>query len=157
MYNNSAGLQEFLSLLRVFSHVHLLMTFYYTDELISHCKSKISLFYFFFICIFFFQIATAVRFLQNQQVRQSPLATRKAFLKKKGEHHQYVTEPNVKYCIFCRRNSYRMALFQDFDLKFNQLNAFSVHFKLELNWFRERKPFCSVRLKGSFTLKVTHL
>ncbi|XP_052396477.1 peroxisomal membrane protein PEX14 [Carassius gibelio] len=29
-------------------------------------------------------IATAVRFLQNQQVRQSPLATRKAFLKKKG-------------------------------------------------------------------------
>ncbi|XP_016129423.1 peroxisomal membrane protein PEX14-like isoform X2 [Sinocyclocheilus grahami] len=30
------------------------------------------------------QIVTAVRFLQNQQVRQSPLATRKAFLKKKG-------------------------------------------------------------------------
>uniref|UniRef100_A0A8C2DJ81 Peroxisomal membrane protein PEX14 n=1 Tax=Cyprinus carpio TaxID=7962 RepID=A0A8C2DJ81_CYPCA len=30
------------------------------------------------------QIATAVRFLQNQQVRQSPLATKKAFLKKKG-------------------------------------------------------------------------
>lgn len=29
-------------------------------------------------------IATAVRFLQNQKVRQSPLATRKAFLKKKG-------------------------------------------------------------------------
>nr|XP_005162340.1 peroxisomal membrane protein PEX14 [Danio rerio] len=29
-------------------------------------------------------IATAMRFLQNQQVRQSPLATRKAFLKKKG-------------------------------------------------------------------------
>uniref|UniRef100_A0A8C2H9U0 Peroxisomal membrane protein PEX14 n=1 Tax=Cyprinus carpio TaxID=7962 RepID=A0A8C2H9U0_CYPCA len=29
-------------------------------------------------------IATAVRFLQNQQVRQSPLATKKAFLKKKG-------------------------------------------------------------------------
>ncbi|XP_048035250.1 peroxisomal membrane protein PEX14 isoform X3 [Megalobrama amblycephala] len=29
-------------------------------------------------------IATAVRFLQNQQVRQSHLATRKAFLKKKG-------------------------------------------------------------------------
>ncbi|XP_042607248.1 peroxisomal membrane protein PEX14 isoform X1 [Cyprinus carpio] len=29
-------------------------------------------------------IATAVKFLQNQQVRQSPLATRKAFLKKKG-------------------------------------------------------------------------
>ncbi|XP_056589789.1 peroxisomal membrane protein PEX14 isoform X2 [Triplophysa dalaica] len=29
-------------------------------------------------------IATAVRFLHNQKVRQSPLATRKAFLKKKG-------------------------------------------------------------------------
>ncbi|XP_051518144.1 peroxisomal membrane protein PEX14-like [Myxocyprinus asiaticus] len=29
-------------------------------------------------------IATAVRFLQNQKVRQSPLPTRKAFLKKKG-------------------------------------------------------------------------
>ncbi|XP_036389884.1 peroxisomal membrane protein PEX14 isoform X1 [Megalops cyprinoides] len=29
-------------------------------------------------------IATAVKFLQNQKVRQSPLATRKAFLKKKG-------------------------------------------------------------------------
>lgn len=29
-------------------------------------------------------IATAVRFLQNQKVRQSPIATRRAFLKKKG-------------------------------------------------------------------------
>ncbi|XP_067826181.1 peroxisomal membrane protein PEX14 [Heptranchias perlo] len=29
-------------------------------------------------------IATAVKFLQNQRVRQSPLATRKCFLKKKG-------------------------------------------------------------------------
>ncbi|KAJ8378909.1 hypothetical protein AAFF_G00233430 [Aldrovandia affinis] len=29
-------------------------------------------------------IATAVKFLQNQKVRQSPLATRKTFLKKKG-------------------------------------------------------------------------
>ncbi|KAM9856384.1 peroxisomal membrane protein PEX14 [Aulostomus maculatus] len=29
-------------------------------------------------------ITTAVKFLQNQKVRQSPLATRKAFLKKKG-------------------------------------------------------------------------
>uniref|UniRef100_UPI00398F39DE peroxisomal membrane protein PEX14 isoform X2 n=1 Tax=Pristiophorus japonicus TaxID=55135 RepID=UPI00398F39DE len=29
-------------------------------------------------------IATAVKFLQNQRVRQSPLATRKSFLKKKG-------------------------------------------------------------------------
>ncbi|KAF5906739.1 peroxisomal membrane protein PEX14 isoform X2, partial [Clarias magur] len=29
-------------------------------------------------------IATAVKFLQNPKVRQSPLATRKAFLKKKG-------------------------------------------------------------------------
>uniref|UniRef100_A0A673MRK8 Peroxisomal membrane protein PEX14 n=1 Tax=Sinocyclocheilus rhinocerous TaxID=307959 RepID=A0A673MRK8_9TELE len=31
-----------------------------------------------------YTIATAVKFLQNQQVRQSPLATRKVFLKKKG-------------------------------------------------------------------------
>ncbi len=47
------------------------------------------------------QIATAVKFLQNQQVRQSPLATRKVFLKKKGErHHQHVPEPNVKRNIF---------------------------------------------------------
>uniref|UniRef100_A0A8D0GQ47 Peroxisomal membrane protein PEX14 n=1 Tax=Sphenodon punctatus TaxID=8508 RepID=A0A8D0GQ47_SPHPU len=30
------------------------------------------------------QIATAVKFLQNSRVRQSPLATRRAFLKKKG-------------------------------------------------------------------------
>ncbi|XP_069774589.1 peroxisomal membrane protein PEX14 isoform X2 [Narcine bancroftii] len=30
------------------------------------------------------KITTAVKFLQNQRVRQSPLATRKAFLKKKG-------------------------------------------------------------------------
>ncbi|XP_068608186.1 peroxisomal membrane protein PEX14 [Brachionichthys hirsutus] len=30
------------------------------------------------------QIATAVKFLQNPKVRESPLATRKAFLKKKG-------------------------------------------------------------------------
>nr|BAE00503.1 unnamed protein product [Macaca fascicularis] len=29
-------------------------------------------------------IATAVKFLQNSRVRQSPLATRRAFLKKKG-------------------------------------------------------------------------
>ncbi|XP_006642148.2 peroxisomal membrane protein PEX14 isoform X2 [Lepisosteus oculatus] len=29
-------------------------------------------------------IATAIKFLQNQKVRQSPLATRRAFLKKKG-------------------------------------------------------------------------
>nr|KAF6507120.1 peroxisomal biogenesis factor 14 [Rousettus aegyptiacus] len=29
-------------------------------------------------------IATAVKFLQNSQVRQSPLSTRRAFLKKKG-------------------------------------------------------------------------
>ncbi|KAK7129043.1 hypothetical protein R3I94_017308 [Phoxinus phoxinus] len=35
-------------------------------------------------------IATAVRFLQNQQVRQSPLATRKAFLKKKGLNDEEV-------------------------------------------------------------------
>ncbi|TMS16484.1 Peroxisomal membrane protein PEX14 [Larimichthys crocea] len=30
------------------------------------------------------KITTAVKFLQNPKVRQSPLATRKAFLKKKG-------------------------------------------------------------------------
>lgn len=35
--------------------------------------------------IFCFQITTAVKFLQNPKVRESPLATRKAFLKKKGE------------------------------------------------------------------------
>lgn len=34
--------------------------------------------------IFPYQIATAVKFLQNSRVRQSPLATRRAFLKKKG-------------------------------------------------------------------------
>lgn len=37
------------------------------------------------------QIATAVKFLQNPNVRQSPLATRKAFLKKKGE--KYLISP----------------------------------------------------------------
>lgn len=96
MYNNSAALQEFLSLPLISSDVNLLMTFYYTDELIS-------VFFFFFLTS---QIATAVRFLQNQQVRQSPLATRKAFLKKKGEYHQYVPEPNVKYCVFtCRTDT----------------------------------------------------
>lgn len=86
MYNNSAALQEFPSLPLISSEVNLLMTFYYTDEIISRCKCK----------IFFFpssQIATAVRFLQNQQVRQSPLATRKVFLKKKGAYHQNVPEP----------------------------------------------------------------
>lgn len=31
-----------------------------------------------------YQIATAVKFLQNSRVRHSPLATRRAFLKKKG-------------------------------------------------------------------------
>uniref|UniRef100_D6RH82 Peroxisomal membrane protein PEX14 n=2 Tax=Mus TaxID=862507 RepID=D6RH82_MOUSE len=31
-------------------------------------------------------IATAVKFLQNSRVRQSPLATRRAFLKKKAAH-----------------------------------------------------------------------
>lgn len=31
------------------------------------------------------QVGTAVKFLQNPKVNQSPLATRKAFLKKKGE------------------------------------------------------------------------
>lgn len=87
MYNNSAALQEFLSLPLISSEVNLLMTFYYTDELISRCKCKI---FFFFSSS---QIATAVRFLQNQQVRQSPVATRKAFLKKKGAYHQYVPEP----------------------------------------------------------------
>lgn len=35
--------------------------------------------------LFLFQVNTAVKFLQNPKVRQSPLATRKAFLKKKGE------------------------------------------------------------------------
>lgn len=95
MYNNSAALQESLSLTLISSEVNLMMTFYYTDELISRCKCKMSLF-----CFFSSQIATAVRFLQNQQVRQSPLATRKAFLKKKGERHQHVPEPNVKRYIF---------------------------------------------------------
>lgn len=43
-------------------------------------------FYFiFFFLVTLSQIATAVKFLQNPKVRQSPLATRKAFLKKKGE------------------------------------------------------------------------
>lgn len=37
------------------------------------------------ITLFLFQVNTAVKFLQNPKVRQSPLATRKAFLKKKGE------------------------------------------------------------------------
>lgn len=96
MYNNSAALQEFPSLPLISSEVNLLMTFYYTDELISRCKRKMSLFFFFLSS----QIATAVRFLQNQQVRQSPLATRKAFLKKKGKRHQYVHEPSVKHYIF---------------------------------------------------------
>lgn len=40
---------------------------------------------FFFLFFSFSQVATAVKFLQNPKVRQSPLATRKAFLKKKGE------------------------------------------------------------------------
>lgn len=39
----------------------------------------------FLSCLFPLQIATAVKFLQNQKVRQSPLATRKYFLVKKGE------------------------------------------------------------------------
>lgn len=104
MYNNSAALQESLSLTLISSEVNLMMTFYYTDELISRCKCKMSLF-----CFFSSQIATAVRFLQNQQVRESPLATRKAFLKKKGEHHQYVLEPNVKHQIFtCRMDRWRL-------------------------------------------------
>ncbi|XP_040316989.1 peroxisomal membrane protein PEX14 isoform X3 [Herpailurus yagouaroundi] len=34
--------------------------------------------------VFNYTIATAVKFLQNSRVRQSPLATRRAFLKKKG-------------------------------------------------------------------------
>lgn len=38
--------------------------------------------------LFSFQVNTAVKFLQNPKVRQSPLATRKAFLKKKGERQK---------------------------------------------------------------------
>lgn len=37
------------------------------------------------IALFSFQVNTAVKFLQNPKVRQSPLATRTSFLKKKGE------------------------------------------------------------------------
>jgi hypothetical protein len=33
----------------------------------------------------FYQVATAVKFLQNPKVRQSPLAQRKAFLERKGK------------------------------------------------------------------------
>lgn len=50
-----------------------------------------SFFFSFFFCVCLCvslssptQIATAVKFLQNSRVRQSPLATRRAFLKKKG-------------------------------------------------------------------------
>lgn len=45
MCNNSAALQEFQSLSLISSEVNLLMTFYYTDELISRCKYKMSLFF----------------------------------------------------------------------------------------------------------------
>lgn len=90
----------------------------------SFHAANVRFFFFFFPSS---QIATAVRFLQNQQVRQSPLATRKAFLKKKGEYHQYVPEPNVKYCVFTGR--YKMAQIHDSVLKFNQLNAFVTFFR----------------------------
>lgn len=45
MNNNSAALQEFLCLPLISSEVNLLMTFYYTDELISCCKCKMPLFF----------------------------------------------------------------------------------------------------------------
>ncbi|XP_041656130.1 peroxisomal membrane protein PEX14 isoform X2 [Cheilinus undulatus] len=49
-------------------------------------------------------ITTAVKFLQNQKVRQSPLATRKAFLKKKG-----LTDVEVELAIL-RSGSTEVAL-----------------------------------------------
>lgn len=48
MYNNSAALQEFLNLPLISSEVNLLMTFYYTDELIK-C---INVFCFLFFALF---------------------------------------------------------------------------------------------------------
>lgn len=52
------------------------------------------------IVLFSFQVNTAVKFLQNPKVRQSPLATRKAFLKKKGEQKKKAVCP-VKNCSEC--------------------------------------------------------
>lgn len=74
------------------------------------------------IALFLFQVNTAVKFLENPKVRQSPLATREAFLKKKGEQKKLLSSQsssecleiciNITVCVFDDRNLVLNVIFE---------------------------------------------